>query len=134
MDTEKFIIMTSQWVWWHLKSPASRLFTQLFIPVQIKENKKAPRHWPLCGEFTGDWWIPTQRASNAENLSILMTSSCQRPISLTNFITIWIWWKFSFALIQIPIQWLLQNFSHGTTAVMSWHVQNYIAILFPVIE
>ena len=25
-----------------------------FIQVQIKENIKAPRHWPLCGKFTGD--------------------------------------------------------------------------------
>ena len=25
-----------------------------FIQVQIKENIKAPRHWPLCGEVTGD--------------------------------------------------------------------------------
>ena len=24
------------------------------IQAQIKENIKAPRHWPLCGEFTGD--------------------------------------------------------------------------------
>ena len=40
------------------KSPASRLFAQLFIQTQIKENIKAPRHWPLCGEFTGDRWIP----------------------------------------------------------------------------
>ena len=24
-----------------------------FIQAQIKENIKAPRHWPLCGEFTG---------------------------------------------------------------------------------
>ena len=32
--------------------------------AQIKENIKAPRHWPLCGEF------PAQRASNAENVSI----------------------------------------------------------------
>ena len=24
---------------------------------QIKENIKAPRHWPLCGEFTGHRWI-----------------------------------------------------------------------------
>ena len=40
------------------KSPASRLFTQPFIQTQIKENVKAPRHWPLCGEFTGDRWIP----------------------------------------------------------------------------
>ena len=26
--------------------------------AQIKENIKAPRHWPLWGEFTGDRWIP----------------------------------------------------------------------------
>ena len=23
-----------------------------------QETIKAPRHWPLCGEFTGDRWIP----------------------------------------------------------------------------
>ena len=37
---------------------ASPLFIQLFIQAQIKENIKAPRHWPLCGEFTGDRWVP----------------------------------------------------------------------------
>ena len=35
-----------------------RLFTQRFIRAQIKENIKAPRHWPLYGEFTSDRWIP----------------------------------------------------------------------------
>ena len=35
--------------------------------MQIKENTKAPRHLSLWGEFTVDRWIPTQRASNAEN-------------------------------------------------------------------
>ena len=34
------------------------VFTEPFIQAQIKENIKAPRHWPLCGEFTGDRWIP----------------------------------------------------------------------------
>ena len=29
---------------------------------------KAPRHWPLCGEFTGDRWIP--RTNGQENVSI----------------------------------------------------------------
>ena len=52
------ITMTSYWSRWHLKSPASPLFTQPFIRAPIKENTKAPRHWPLCGEFTGDRWIP----------------------------------------------------------------------------
>ena len=46
------------WVWWLLKLPASRLFTQSFGQAQIKENIKAVRHWPLWGEFTGDRWIP----------------------------------------------------------------------------
>ena len=26
--------------------------------AQIKEKVKAPRHWPLCGVFTGHRWIP----------------------------------------------------------------------------
>ena len=56
------------WTRWRLKSPASRLFTEPFIQAQMKENIKAPRHWPLCGEFTGE--LPAQRASNAENVSI----------------------------------------------------------------
>ena len=29
-----------------------------FIQAQLKEWIKAPRHWPLCGEFAGDRWIP----------------------------------------------------------------------------
>ena len=33
-------------------------FTQPIIQAQIKENIKAPCHWPLCREFTGDRWIP----------------------------------------------------------------------------
>ena len=29
-----------------------------FVQAQIKENIKAPRHWSLWGEYTGDRWIP----------------------------------------------------------------------------
>ena len=64
------ITLTSQWPRWRLKSPASRLFTQPFIQTKIKEDIKAPRHWPLCGEFTGTGEFPAQRASYAENVSI----------------------------------------------------------------
>ena len=34
------------------------IYSTVFIQKQIKENIKAPHHWPLCGEFTGDRWIP----------------------------------------------------------------------------
>ena len=60
----RYVTMTSWWVRLRLKSPAPRLFTQPFIQAQIKENIKAPCHWPLWGEF------PTQRACNAANVSI----------------------------------------------------------------
>ena len=43
--------MTSWWAQWRLKSPASRLFTQPFIQGADPRNMKAPRHWPVTGEF-----------------------------------------------------------------------------------
>ena len=64
------ITLTSWWPRWRLKLPASRLFTQLFIQTQIKDNIKDPRHWPLCGKFTGTGEFSAQRASFAENVSI----------------------------------------------------------------
>ena len=45
--TKFHITMTSYWARERLKSPASRLFTQTFIQMQIKENIKAPCHWPV---------------------------------------------------------------------------------------
>ena len=33
------------------------------IQTQIKQNIKAPRHWPLCREFTGHRWIPRTKVS-----------------------------------------------------------------------
>ena len=47
------ITVASQWARLRPKSPASWLFAQPFIQAQIKEYTNAPRHWPLCGEFTG---------------------------------------------------------------------------------
>ena len=37
----KHIAMTSQWVRWRLKSPASSLFTQPFIQAQIKKHQSS---------------------------------------------------------------------------------------------
>ena len=36
------------------QSPAFRSLTQPFVQAQIKETIKAPRHWSLRGEFSGD--------------------------------------------------------------------------------
>ena len=37
------------------------IVSQLLVQAQIKEYIKAPHHWPWCGEFTGDRWIPRTR-------------------------------------------------------------------------
>ena len=74
---------------WRLISPASLLFTQPFIQAQVKENTKAPRHVPLCGEITGDCIgeFPARMASNAENVTFWWRHHGQgtRIISRTMF-------------------------------------------------
>ena len=40
------------------------------------KNTKAPRHWPLCGEFTRDRWIPRTNGQLRGKCFHLMTSSC----------------------------------------------------------
>ena len=69
------ITMTLWWARWRLKSPASRLFIQSFIQTQVKVNIKASRHWSLCGEFTGDRWIPRTNGQLRGKYFHLMTSS-----------------------------------------------------------
>ena len=64
------ITVTSQWAQWRLKSPASSSFAQPFVRGQIKENIKAPRHWPLLGECTYNRWIPLTKGQCCGNVSI----------------------------------------------------------------
>ena len=85
-----FIKVTSYWPPWLLKSPASWLFTQSFVQVQIKENIKALCHWPLWGKFNGDRWIPRTKTQWRENVSIwwryhvLQVSSSKATVERTN--------------------------------------------------
>ena len=44
------------------------VYSTLFRAL-IKETVKAPRHWPLYGEFTGAREFPGQTDSNSENVS-----------------------------------------------------------------
>ena len=41
-----------------------------------QRKHKAPRNWPLCGEFTGDRWIPRTNGQSRGKCFNLMTSSC----------------------------------------------------------
>ena len=54
--------------------PRDCLLNRLF-KAQIKENIKAPRHWPLCGEVIDDRWIPRTKGQERGRCLHLMTSS-----------------------------------------------------------
>ena len=44
--------------------------TIVYWTVYSGADTKAPRHWPLCGQFTGSSEFPAQMASNTKNVSI----------------------------------------------------------------
>ena len=70
------------WARWRLKSPASRLFTQLFIPETSK-----PRVTGLCaGNSPVSCEFPAQIASNEVYVSI--------------------WWRY-----HVPLEWLYIAFT-----------------------
>ena len=82
-----YFLMTHFNWWFHysdvIMDTVSSQITSLTIvyltvnSAQIKENIKAPRHWPLCGEFTGDQLIPCTNGQWHGKCLHLMTSSCQ---------------------------------------------------------
>ena len=56
-----------------------------------QRKHQAPRHWPLCGEFTGDRWITCTKGQQHGKCFHLMTSSCN-VISKWNEIITGNWW------------------------------------------
>ena len=58
------------------------------LPREEKENIKAPRHLPLCGEFTGTGEFSAQMASNAEKSpfeDVIMQSSKHEYVIVITF-------------------------------------------------
>ena len=83
------ITVTSKWTRWRLKSTASRLFAQPFIQEQIKENVKAPRHWPLWGNSPVTGEFSAQKASSTENVSIWWRHRGHYMICVTKILIPW---------------------------------------------
>ena len=70
--------------------------------TEIKENIKAPRHWPLCGEFTGEF--PAQRAGNAEYVYIWWRHHGTGKNNLPHFTPFWgLMTHISFLIMTCPL-------------------------------
>ena len=103
--------ITSLWVWYHLKSPASQLFAQPFAEAQIEENIKALCHWPLWEKSTSDQWIPLAKGQLKEKCFHWMTSSCN----------IFYWLMFHWTLTA----------QHHTDPQLSYNIHHCYSMLAP---
>ena len=78
------------------------------VTSEFKENIKALHHWPLWGEFTGEF--PTQMASNAENVSIWW---CHHVLSIFfSWRLVRLWWKNTEIRLGFvwPLQWWFMQY------------------------
>ena len=88
-----------------------------FFQAQIKENIRAPRHWPLCGKFTGDRWIPRTNGQLRAKCFHLMTSSWRK---LTQG---WLN-RVCGLLAKVGLTCLLNMLLHGHKPRHNVHIQN----------
>ena len=45
------------------------IYSTVYLVID-ERRRQSSRHWPLCGEVTGDRWIPHIKAINAKNVFI----------------------------------------------------------------
>ena len=107
--------VTSYWVRWRLKSPASRLFTQPFIQAYIKENIKAPRRPLAFVQGIHRWPVnPPQKWTVTRKMfpfdDVIMSWSNMPVLSVKRFPQYW-----SFVM---GIQWLWVDSPHHQEPVM----------------
>ena len=117
------ITVTLWWGRWCLKSPAPRLFTQPFAQALIKKSIKAPRYWPLWGEFTGDRWFP-------EKISIWWRHHvlCFSMISVTSSQWIHVIYLLHFCLTHLPPGQSNHHFTDGIFKSIFLNVNVWISL------
>ena len=130
LDNAHFIVSISRLNLW--KYEGSVLYNESVLANHIFTNVA------IVTSYTIKIWFSISKKC----ISTLRTNDAciRQPISpgarFTNVfsIAIQIRWKYRFTLTSILIQWSLQKFVHGTTAVLSWHVQKIVAIRWPATE
>ena len=114
------------------------------VKMVAMESQKALRHWPLWGKFAGVRWITPHKGSVTRKMfpfeDVIMIADIFKFIYYpgthftNNFsITSQIRWKIYSALIQLLVIISQQNLAHATTAQLSCHVPNFVAITLLVL-
>ena len=108
--------------------PVTQSFDVFFDLCLNKQLSKQLRHWwfemPL-----GSLWCHC----NGECYYSRPSYNEIRSHFMNNLfiVIIQIQWKYNFVPIQDVLKWLLNNFAHGTTDVLLWHVQIFFSNMVP---
>ena len=138
---------------WKVTCPVGQVTTKVYVPWDKIYMPRVCGHALMSSPDVLDqfhteilhlWWLTLENKIMFENnysvVNRLNMWNVWWPIYLrfwghfTNDFSIVIRWKFHSALIRVVVKWLLWNFAQGTTAVLSWHVQNFVAIWYPTME
>ena len=100
-----------------IKNEISQAFVRISCCLATigSDNAMGPWHW-MCAKPEMTWSSTGPRFTNTFSIAFQIR------------------WKFRFTLISSLIEWWLQNFVHGMTAVLSWHVQKIVVIWWPPTE
>ena len=98
------------------------VYSIVYSGTDQRKNIKAPRHWPLYGEFTGDRWIPRTNGQLRGKCFHLMTSSCSLAVgrsggNVRNVISEHMYGVISWALLVK----LLSGECHRTPLMITQH-------------
>ena len=143
MDSDHFVYAPSQW-----ETTLHCNVVSHWLDTYTKWSLEDKDLFTLQSEHRGCWWGGYSKSQGISSHDIDLIApeysgynACWVNILrhgthfTNNFsIVIHIWWKFHFALIQAVAHWLLLNFAHGMTAVLSWQMQNFVGIWYPTME
>ena len=90
------------------------LFTQPFIQAHMKEHIKAPRHWALCGEFTGP---VTRKMFPFDDIIIFHTGGFNQTTNARRRVILLLLWRRACInvlcmLITVPVSDLTHRWCH----------------------
>ena len=117
-------------LWWYIDERGATLFG---FPCVFLTLLNVDLWCKLPDPWIGDnWYCSVGSMSNRRRswkpcyLGIIHGSGAHFTNNFS--ITIQMWWKFHLTLIQLLMITSQQNLAHATTAQLSWHVPNIVAI------
>ena len=110
-----------------VNSPHKGHWRGALIFVYLRLNKRLSKQ-------SRRWWFETPSCPLWRQCNVGGGHKAGAPFTNDFSIVIRIRWKLHSTLLWVVVMWSLRNFAHSTTAMLSWHVHNFVAICHLTME